>query len=147
MQQLLQKLGVIGFIAGCALAMVPGTAFAVDADCPDLGWARSNLHSDVTLKGEEPCAYHMLRNDGSYSALVNYPWEWVVDAAEPDGLVYTQYGDGRQQWVKGATWRRIRNYPGMTLPRHYQDLLAYASLPQNNFAHVVRCRWTVAASC
>lgn len=122
------------------------TAYAspanVDPTCPSLEWARANLHSDVVLKGESRCAYHMARNDGKYEATVTYKKGWIVDAAEPDEHVYVQIGDDTQHVVKAATWWQCEkeNCTERALRIACAGMHEFASLPQNNFDSVVVCR-------
>lgn len=116
-------------------------AQAVDPSCPSLEWARANLHSDVVLKGESRCAYHMARNDGAYSATVTYKSGWIVNAAEPDELVYVQIGDDTQHLVKAATWWQCEGpCTQRALDIACAGMREFAALPQNNFAGSVRCR-------
>jgi hypothetical protein len=145
---LLLSLVVMSPVIGNLTNHQENTAYAapsnVDPSCPSLEWARANLHSDVVLKGESRCAYHMARNDGSYSATVTYRSGWIVDAAEPDEHVYVQIGDDSQHLVKAATWYQCEPN-GTSCSQQALDIACvgmheFARLPQNNFDQVVVCR-------
>lgn len=101
--------------------------FGYHPQCPTLEQARVLFGVDVTLLGNEPCAWVM--NTGDYSYLpLNLPLGWIVTSAEPDGLVYVQAGDGSLGRIqaKAMTARLMVAYPGLTPQRQVELTKAYA---------------------
>lgn len=122
----------------------PSNTTKVSNNCPSLAEARRLMGVDLTLIGEESCAYTFNSGDGSMKP-VNTPTGWLYNTAEPDQLVYVGRGDGSTQKIqaKAATWRKESEYPGLSLEKQFELLSGYAALPQNQFAGSVRCRGCV----
>lgn len=124
-------------------ATPPGTTTTtgVNPSCKTLVEARALFGVDVTLVGTEPCAYTWTSPDGSY-APVNLAKDWIATTAQSDHIWIDDGNDTRVS-AHAATFRMKSLNPGLTVDTQFDLELAFAALPQNNFAALVACHGCV----